>query len=183
MSFRLVRNHSEKRCWTSQHDRNKDTPQQRLWGIENYSINDTVEHDYKKGGIKMKKIIVLSLALFLIAITGSAYAKGYEVKKKAGAYDVEVRIDKNPPVVGDNNVTVEIKDASGKNVTDAKVKVEYSMPAMPGMPAMNYKTDMELKGSEFKAKMNLSMSGPWNIALKITRGGKTTTVKFNVDAH
>ena len=35
MSFRLVRNPSEERCWTSQHDRNKESPQQRLWGIEN----------------------------------------------------------------------------------------------------------------------------------------------------
>ena len=68
-------------------------------------------------------------------------------------------------------------------MTDAKVRIEYSMPAMPGMPAMNYKADAELKGYEYKAKMNLSMSGAWNVAVKITRGGKTTTVKFNVDAH
>ncbi len=128
----------------------------------------------------MKKLAIITLILILIA--GIAYAKVYEVKKKAGEYDVEVKIDKNPPIVGDNNITIEIKDASGKYVTDAKVKVEYSMPAMPGMPAMNYKTDTELKGDEYKAKMNLSMSGSWNIALKITRSGKTATMKFNVDA-
>lgn len=128
----------------------------------------------------MKKLAIITLILILIA--GIAYAKDYEVKKKAGEYDVEVKIDKNPPIVGDNNITIEIKDASGKYVTDAKVKVEYSMPAMPGMPAMNYKTDTELKGDEYKAKMNLSMSGSWNIAVKITRSGKTATMKFNVDA-
>ncbi|MEK7333235.1 MAG: FixH family protein [Nitrospirota bacterium] len=129
----------------------------------------------------MKKIAVISLILLLIA--GVAYAKDYEVNKKAGEYDVAVKIDKNPPVVGDNNVSVEIKGEGGHHVTDAKVKVEYSMPAMPGMPAMNYKTDAELKGNEYKAKMNLSMAGSWNVAVKITRGGKITTVKFNVDAH
>ena len=129
----------------------------------------------------MKKLAIITLILILIA--GIAYAKDYEVKKKAGEYDVEVKIDKNPPIVGDNNITIEIKDASGKYVTDAKVKVEYSMPAMPGMPAMNYKTDTELKGDENKAKINLSMSVSWNIALKITRSGKTATMKFNVDAH
>lgn len=129
----------------------------------------------------MKRLIVFGLILLLAA--GIAYAKDYEVKKKAGEYNVEVKIDKNPPVVGDNNITVEVKDAAGKYVTDAKVKVEYSMPAMPGMPAMNYKTDTEFKGNEYKAKMNLSMAGSWNIAVKITRAGKTSTVKFNVDAH
>lgn len=129
----------------------------------------------------MKKIAVFTLILLFVA--GIAYAKDYEVKKKAGDYNVAVKIDKNPPVVGDNNIEIEIKDASGKYVTDAKVRIEYTMPAMPGMPAMNYKADAELKGYEYKAKMNLSMSGSWNIAVKITRGGKTTTVKFNVDAH
>ncbi len=129
----------------------------------------------------MKRLAVIGMTLLLIA--GMAYAKDYEVKKKAGDYDVTVKIDKNPPVVGDNNIEIEIKDASGKYVTDAKVKIDYVMPAMPGMPAMNYKTDAELKGNAYKAKMNLSMSGAWNIAVKISRGGKITTVKFNVDAH
>ena len=129
----------------------------------------------------MKKLTIIIMILFLAV--GIAYAKDYEVKKKAGEYDVEVKIDKNPPVVGDNNIAIEIKDPSGKYVTDAKVKVDYSMPAMPGMPAMNYKTDAELKGNEYKAKMNLSMSGSWNIAVKITKGGKTVSMKFNVDAH
>ncbi len=131
--------------------------------------------------MNMKKLVVFTLILLLIA--GIAYAKDYEVKKKAGEYDVEIKIDKNPPVVGDNNIEIEIKDAAGKYITDAKVTVEYSMPAMPGMPAMNYKTDAKLKGNEYKAMMNLSMSGAWNIAVKIIRGGKTTTVKFNVDAR
>ena len=31
--------------------------------------------------------------------------------------------------------------------------------------------------------MNLSDVRAWNIAVKITRGGKTSTVKFTVDAH
>jgi len=53
---------------------------------------------------------------------------------------------------------------------------------MPGMPAMNYKADAELKGNEYKATMGLSMSGSWNIAVKITRAGKTSTMKFTVDA-
>lgn len=128
----------------------------------------------------MKKLALFILVLLLVA--GVAYAKDYEVKKKAGEYDVELKIDKNPPIVGDNNIEIEIKDSSGKYVTDAKVVVEYSMPAMPGMPPMNYKTDAELKGDEYKAKMNLSMSGPWNIAVKITRAGKTSTMKFTVDA-
>jgi len=128
----------------------------------------------------MKK--TLGIAMMVLLIAGIAYAKDYEVKKKAGQYDVEVKIDKNPPVVGDNNISIEIKDSTGKYVTDAKVKVEYSMPAMPGMPAMNYKAEAVQEGDGYKAKMNLSMSGSWNIAVKVTKAGKTSSMKFTVDA-
>ncbi len=118
----------------------------------------------------------------LLLTVGLAVAKDYEVNKKAGPFDVQVRIDRNPPVVGSNNMEVVVKEA-GKTVTDAKVRVDYSMPAMPGMPPMNYKTNADLQGDRFAATMNLSMSGPWNIAVKIKKDGKTSTVKFNIDAH
>jgi hypothetical protein len=128
----------------------------------------------------MKKLLMIGFVLLLSA--GVALAKDYEVKKKAGDFDVVVTIDKNPPVTGDNGVTVTVKDASGKVVTGAKVVVDYSMPAMPGMPAMNYKTDAVQKGDVYLATMNLSMAGPWNVAVKISAGGKTGSMKFTVDA-
>lgn len=129
----------------------------------------------------MKRYIVPFMMVLLIA--GVAFAKDYEVKKKVGGYDVEAKIDKNPPVVGENNITVSVKEQSGKAVTDAKVKVHYSMPAMPGMAPMSYETDASMKGEEYKAKMDLSMAGPWNIEVKITRSGKTSTMKFSIDAR
>jgi len=128
----------------------------------------------------MKKALTAVLVVLLSA--GVALAKDYEVKKKAGEFDAVVTIDKNPPVTGDNNVTVQVKDASGKVVKDAKVVVDYSMPAMPGMAPMNYKTDAVAKGDVYKAVMNLSMAGPWNIVVKITAGGKSGNLKFAIDA-
>jgi hypothetical protein len=129
----------------------------------------------------MKKMIVIML--MLLVVSGVAFAKNYEANKKVGEFDVTMTIDKNPPVVGDNAVAVAIKDSAGKVVADAKVVVDYSMPAMPGMPAMNYKTDAPLKGDAYKATVNLSMAGAWNFDIKITRGSQTSTAKFNVGAH
>jgi len=128
----------------------------------------------------MKRLTVIVVMVLLLA--GMAYAKDYEVTKKAGDLTVDVKIDRNPPISGTNNMEIAVKDAGGKAVTDAKVLVEYSMPAMPGMPAMNYKADAELKGDAYKAAMNLSMSGSWNISIKVTRASKTQTAKFTVDA-
>ena len=128
----------------------------------------------------MRNLLLIGMAVLLSA--GVVFAKDYEVKKKAGEFDVVVTIDKNPPVTGDNNVTISVKDAGGKVVKDAKVVVDYSMPAMPGMPPMNYKADAVQKGDEYKAVMNLSMAGPWNIVVKISAGGKSGNMKFTVDA-
>ena len=120
---------------------------------------------------------------FVMLLSASmALAKDYEVKKKAGDFDVVVTIDKYPPVTGDNGVTIVVKDAGGKAVKYAKVIIDYSMPAMPGMPPMNYKADALLKGDMYAATMNLSMAGPWNITVKISAGGKTGSMKFTVDA-
>jgi hypothetical protein len=118
------------------------------------------------------------LILLLVALTGCS--KGYEINKTAGDYNVSVKMDKNP-FVGDNPMTIEVKDKSGIPITDATVIVENSMPAMPGMPAMSYKSDAKLQGTQYKAAVSLAMAGAWNVAVKITRADKPTTVTFNVD--
>jgi len=127
----------------------------------------------------MKRYVVAILILLLAA--GFVYAKDYTVMKKAGNYMVHVKMDKNPPVTGQNKMEINIQDAKGAAVADAAVTVDYGMAAMPGMPAMNYKAKTELKNSRYLANLNFSMSGSWFINIKITRAGKTQSVKLNVD--
>jgi len=129
----------------------------------------------------MKKLILVVVAMILAMTCGLVYAKDYEISKKAGDLSVQVNIDKNPPVTGKNKLTVAVKDAAGKSVTAAVVAIDYGMPAMPGMGAMNYKTAAVLKGDSYLATIDFSMAGPWFINIKITQGGKTQTVKLNVD--
>jgi hypothetical protein len=127
----------------------------------------------------MKRIAAILLILLLSA--GVVYAKSYEVTRKAGDYTVDIKMDKNPPVVGSNNIEIVVKDAAGKAVTDAKVLVDYGMPAMPGHPAMGYKTDAQLKGGVYQAVLNISMKGPWTITVRITHAGKAASARFTVD--
>jgi hypothetical protein len=121
--------------------------------------------------------------LVLLLVPGVVQAKGYEVKKNVGGYAAEIRIDKNPLVLGDNNIEIEIRDPEGNNVTDAKVLVNYYMPPMPRMIPMNYRTDAKLSKDRYRAKMNLIMSGPWIVAIIITHDGKTRSAKINLDAQ
>lgn len=126
----------------------------------------------------MRKLASVGIVFLMAA--GIVYGAD-TITKKAGDYTVEVTIDKNPPVMGKNNMNVAVKDKSGSAVTDAKVVVEYSMPAMSGMPAMNYKSNADPKGDSYKAVIEPSMAGSWNVAVKVTRGGKTDTAKLTID--
>ncbi len=129
----------------------------------------------------MKKIVWLVLVCLLFA--GLAEAKDYIINKKAGDLDVTIRIDRNPPIVGNNNLEIGLKDSSGREVTDARVSVDYGMPAMPGMPAMNYRTDTKLQGGKYGAAVKFSMAGSWNVTVKINRQGKLASTKFTVDVR
>lgn len=129
----------------------------------------------------MKKIALVVLSLLLSA--GIVWAKGYEIQKKAGDLSVVVEMERKPAVMGENGIVVTVRDAAGKEVTDAGVKVEYSMPAMPGMPPMNYGSVLALQKNSYQGKLNFSMAGPWNIVVKIVRGGKTSSTKFSLDVQ
>lgn len=129
----------------------------------------------------MKKVVLVLAVMIMVLSMGIVQAKDYEITKKAGNLTVVVKIDKNPPVTGVNKMDVAVKDEAGKDVTDAKVSVDYGMPAMPGMGAMNYKTNATLKNNSYQSNINFSMTGPWFINIKINRGSAAQTVKLNVD--
>jgi hypothetical protein len=57
------------------------------------------------------------------------------------------------------------------------------MPPMPGMPPMNYTNSAQLSGNKYVITMDIIMSGPWNIVVKITKLGKTDTARFAIDVR
>ena len=127
------------------------------------------------------RLTTLQVLLVLCFLTGTSDAASLADSKKAGDYVVSILIDRNPPIMGINNLEVEIRGADGAAVTDAKVLVNYYMPPMPRMAPMNYRVEAPYKGDRYRAKMNFIMEGPWYIAVKINHQGKTTTAKFNVN--
>ncbi|MGD0021863.1 MAG: FixH family protein [Smithellaceae bacterium] len=131
----------------------------------------------------MKRIIMILPAIILLLAIGLANAKDYEITKKSGDYTVQIKMDKNPPITGENKMDIAIKDTAGKSVTDASVDINFGMPAMPGMAPMNYKATAALQGDRYLATVNFSMAGPSFINIKITRGGKSQLVKLNVDVE
>ncbi len=128
----------------------------------------------------LKRRVLFILAFVLLVGSTYVYSKEFQTKKKFGDWEVEIRMDRDPPVLGDNNMKIEIRDADGKRVRDAKVLVNYYMPPMPRMAPMNYRTDAQLKGDQFQATVRFVMSGPWYIVVIVQHGGNHSSAKFNV---
>ena len=124
-------------------------------------------------------ILLISVTAFFV--TGSAGAASLADSKRAGDYVVAIQIDRNPPILGINNLEVEIRGADGTAVADAKVLVNYYMPPMPRMAPMNYRADAPFKGGKYRVAMNFIMEGPWYIVVKINHQGKAASAKFNVN--
>ena len=132
----------------------------------------------------MKRILTIFSLVMMLLSTGVAFSKNLEVEKSVDDYKVQASIDKNPPVVGKNNIDVKIRNNSGDIINDAQVMVFYSMPAMPGMPAMNYHTEAKKDGSSYRTAINLSMAGPWNIQIKFKRANEAIKdIKFSIDVR
>jgi hypothetical protein len=86
-----------------------------------------------------------------------------EILKKDG-YMITISSDK-PLVTGNNDIKVTLY-RDKKEITDAKVKVKFFMPEMPGMPYMEYKEKLKLDGKAYKGVVNFSMNGTWQYHLK-----------------
>jgi hypothetical protein len=127
------------------------------------------------------KLAILLVSVILCFMTASAGAASLVDGKKAGDYVVSIQVDRNPPILGVNNLEVEIKGADGQAVADAKVLVNYYMPPMPRMAPMNYRVDAPFKGGKYRAAMNFIMEGPWYIVVKINHQGRNASAKFNVN--
>lgn len=124
----------------------------------------------------MKKIMMLFMGLALVA--GPVYGKELATFKGAGDVMIKVSLLNDPPVVGKNKVKIEVMDADGKRVTDAKVRVYYSMVPMKGMTPMEYKARAKLDGDGYIASLDIMMKGRWEMRFKVKRkGGKSINGK------
>lgn len=133
--------------------------------------------------------VICFAKIFLLAISVSqticqpAFARDYIVNKKAGGYDIQIRLDRYPLVMGDNQIEIEIRDDSNKSVDDAKVLVNYYMPPMPRMAPMNYRVKAEWRKKSYKAELDIIMAGPWYIKIIFKDKNRMISTKFNVDAQ
>lgn len=126
----------------------------------------------------MKNLMKALFALFFAV--GLLHAEPLLQEGNKNGYDVTLSSEKSL-VVGNNDIFIALaKD--GAAVTDAKVKIKFYMPEMPGMPYMEYVGKGKLVNDKFKTLINFSMGGTWQYQLKFkTQDGKIHKVRGSVN--
>lgn len=124
---------------------------------------------------------VLGLCLAVAACgraeTGGGGIGGVSVPAGGSSQGVAIdfRSEPDPPKSGQNALEVAVKQPDGSPLTDATVKVVFSMPAMPAMnmPAMRTETTLAHdSGGRYRGTSDLAMAGTWTVSVTVSRGNE-----------
>lgn len=127
----------------------------------------------------MKKLLVAIFAV-LLGLSAAFAAEALSKKGMAGPLEVEYSTLK-PVSQGMNLIKVKVMEGA-KEVKDAKVSIIASMPAMPGMHAMEEKVDAKYTNGAYEANVIFSMNGTWQISIVVeTADGKKQRLKSSVN--
>ncbi|WP_158655758.1 FixH family protein [Helicobacter cynogastricus] len=122
--------------------------------------------------------ILGAMALACGLLVGSLQA--WDMQIKAKEVKVVLKSDQKP-VSGNNHFSL-TPTLAGKPLKGAQVKLKFSMPEMPGMPAMHENAQVKEKDGLYDVKVNLPMGGTWQVKLELkTKEGKTYKGKGSLD--
>ncbi|HIP21223.1 MAG TPA: hypothetical protein EYG70_08890 [Sulfurimonas sp.] len=120
--------------------------------------------------------------IFLTLILAVSLAQASAFSKDAKYRTTKIHITAEQPVTSGSN-TFKFFITKDAKAVDAEVTIKAFMPAMPGMPAMESKVKATSLGNGmYEAKLNLAMSGTWQIHIFITpKSGKKSRIKTSIN--
>ena len=100
-----------------------------------------------------------------------------------GMFHVSYRADAKAARIGQfQRWTIEISDVGGRPIQDAQVRVDGGMPAHGhGLPTIPQVTPADQPGLYLLEGLKFTMPGHWVVDLHIEAGGRTDTVRFELD--
>lgn len=128
----------------------------------------------------MMKNILITLITLALSVS-LLQAKAFEQDAKFRTTKVHITSEK-PLTAGTNVLLLDISKDS-KALEESKVEVKAFMPAMPGMPAMEFKSAAKSLGKgKYEVKLNIAMNGTWQVHIFITpKAGKKSRVKTSIN--
>ena len=123
------------------------------------------------------------LKLFAILALATTLLNAAAFEKLAKFRTTKILITAEKPLVVGNNTIEMMLTLKNKVPKGAKVSVKVFMPAMPGMPAMESKSEAKSLGNgKYTTNINFAMGGTWQIHFIVTpKEGKKVRVKSSVN--
>lgn len=142
----------------------------------------------------MKKPIIisalLSISIFLLACGsggGSSSATTGKTVKTGTVNNLTVTLATADGVIrnGANDFTLSFTDASGKTVDVGAASVNFFMPAMGTMSAMNDAATLTTSGTPgvYNGKVKVSMAGEWQVQVAFEGGAGKGKTSFPIIAQ
>ena len=123
---------------------------------------------------------LLKIVLGILLTFGFLQAELLEQKGQKDGFDIKLSSPK-ALIVGKNDFVIELSKDS-KVVDNAKVKIKFFMPEMPGMPYMETEENAILVDGKYKVSVNISTGGTWQYQLKFKASDEIVhTVKGSVN--
>lgn len=93
----------------------------------------------------------------------------------AGPFGIDVTLEPGKPKVGNNTLSLLIRNKDLHPVSDANIEALSEMPAMGSMPAMPVPIDMKMDSpGHYRGQYELPMAGYWPLTLSIRSDAKGT---------
>jgi len=123
------------------------------------------------------------IRIFILAILAAGLLNGAGFEKEAVSQTAKVVLSADKPLAVGNNTVELLVTLDNAAAKEAAVALKVFMPAMPGMPAMESMVDaVSLGNGRYKADVNFSMPGTWQIHILITpKTGRKIRVKTSVN--
>jgi Cu(I)/Ag(I) efflux system membrane fusion protein len=116
----------------------------------------------------MRRLLLLTLGLGLVGCAKPAPSQTTTV----GDLKLALSLEPDPPLAGDNQLLVTLRDASDRPVEGARVVLESRMAAMGAMPEMKGTGHTRALGNgRYAVTFPLQMNGDWTITLRIEAAG------------
>jgi len=99
----------------------------------------------------------------------------------AAGLSIDTSVQPDPPRENGNQAHVVVRDAAGRPVTGARVRLEYDMPAMGAMPAMHGGTAASEDGDgRYTIRFDLGMGGSWTISVHVEAASAAATARYTL---
>lgn len=141
----------------------------------------------------MKKLIIisalLSISIFLLACGsgGGSSATSGKTVKTGTVNNLTVTLATADGVIrnGANDFTLSFTDASGKTVDVGAASVNFFMPAMGTMSAMNDAATLTTSGTPgvYNGKVKVAMAGEWQVQVAFEGGAGKGKTSFPIIAQ